>query len=121
MEDLEVGLLEYKIVEEFLTEIKKESREGDKETVKVAELKRLEQGGKMMKEFVQKFRRVARRSGYKGKLLIKEFKREINRTIYQRSMESEWQPISIEQWYNRAIVLDRNWKESKREEKRLRG
>ena len=29
-------------------------------------------------------------------------------------------PASIEQWYKRAMALDRNWKESRREEERLR-
>ena len=35
-------------------------------------------------------------------------------------MKSEQQPSSIEQWYDRMIVLDRNQWESRREEKRLR-
>ena len=38
LKDLKVELLEYKIVEEFLADIKKEFRERDKETVKVTEL-----------------------------------------------------------------------------------
>ena len=42
LEDLEEGLLEYKTVGEFLADIKKEFRGGDKELVKVAELKMLE-------------------------------------------------------------------------------
>ena len=50
--------------------------------MKVAELKRLEQEGRTMKEFVQEFRRAARGSGYKGRPLVKEFKRGMNRTIY---------------------------------------
>ena len=52
MEDLEVGLLEYEIARKFLAEIKKEFEKEDKKTVKVVELRRLEQRGKMMKEFV---------------------------------------------------------------------
>ena len=36
----------------------------------------------MMEKFVQEFRRVARESGYKRRLLVKEFKKEINTTIY---------------------------------------
>jgi len=36
-------------------------------------------------------------------------------------MEAENPPTSIEQWYKRATALDRNWRESKREEERLRG
>ena len=42
LEDLEVGLLEYKITEEFLAEIRKEFGGEDKESVKIAELRRLE-------------------------------------------------------------------------------
>ena len=37
---------------EFLAEIKKEFRGGDEELLKVAELKRIEQGGRIMEEFV---------------------------------------------------------------------
>jgi len=34
-----------------------------------------------MEEFVQKFRRVARGSGYEGRSLVEEFKRNMNETI----------------------------------------
>ena len=43
LEDLKVGLLEYETVGEFLADIKKEFGKGDEKTVKIAELKRLEQ------------------------------------------------------------------------------
>jgi len=52
LEDLEGKLLEYKIVEEFLADIKKKFGGEDEETVKVEELKRIEQGGKTIEEFV---------------------------------------------------------------------
>jgi len=42
LEDLEGRLLEYKTAGEFLADIKKKFRGGDEETIKVAELKRLE-------------------------------------------------------------------------------
>ena len=35
-------------------------------------------------------------------------------------MEAENQLATIEHWFKRAIVLDRNWRESKREEERLK-
>jgi len=44
--------LEYEIVGEFLANIKKEFEEKDKKTVKVAELKKLEQRRKTIEEFV---------------------------------------------------------------------
>ena len=36
-------------------------------------------------------------------------------------MEAEHQPGTMEQWYERAIVLYWNWRESRREEERLKG
>jgi len=96
LEDLERELLEYRIVGEFLAEIRKEFGGGNKESVKVAELRRLEQGGKIMEEFVQEFRRAVRESGYERRPLIEEFKRGINTTICQRLIEAEQQLGSIE-------------------------
>jgi len=78
---LEVENLEYKTVEEFLVDLKKEFREENNKTIKVAELKKLKQGSKTMKKFIQEFRRVVRESEYKGQLLIKKFKRGMNGTI----------------------------------------
>jgi len=74
-----------------------------------------------MEEFVQIFKRVARGSGYEGQLLIEEFKRGINGGIRRKLMEAENPPTFIEHWYRRVTALDRNWRESKREEERLRG
>jgi len=74
-----------------------------------------------MEEFIQEFKRAARGSRYKGKPLIEEFKRGINGGIRRKLMEAENQPVSIKQWYKRAMALDRNWRESKREKERLRG
>ena len=74
LENLKAENLEYEIIEEFLTELKKEFGEEDKEVVKIAELKRLGQESKKMKEFVQEFRRIARESRYEGRSLIEEFK-----------------------------------------------
>ena len=73
-----------------------------------------------MEEFVQELKRAARESGYERQSLVKEFKRGMNRVIRRRLMEAENQPGSIEQWYKRAIALDRNWRESKWEEERLK-
>ena len=56
-----------------------------------------------------------------GRPLIEEFKRGMNGGIRRKLMEVENPPASIEQWYKRATALDRNWRESRREEERLRG
>ena len=89
MEDLEEGLLEYENIGEFLADIRKEFGKGNEKSVKVAELRRLKQRGKTIEKFIQEFRRATRGSRYKGRLLVEEFKREINRMIYQRLMEVE--------------------------------
>jgi len=52
---------------------------------------------------------------------VEEFKRGMNGRIRRKLMEMENPPACIEQWYKRATALDRNWKESRREEERLRG
>jgi len=99
LEKLEEGILEYELVGEFLAAIKKEFKEGEEELVKVAELKKLEQGEKTMEEFVQEFKRAAKGSRYEERLLVEKFKREINRAIRRKLMKAEQPPTSIEQWY----------------------
>ena len=121
LEELKTGEIEFENVRELLAEIKREFGGGDEESVKVAELKRIEQGGRMMEEFVQDFKRTARGSGYEGRSLIEEFKRGMNGSIRRKLMEAENQPTTIENWFKRAIALDHNWRESRREEERLRG
>ena len=121
MENLKVEGIEFESVGEFLAEIKKEFGKEDEESVKVTELKRMEQEEKLMEEFVQDFKRVAKESRYKECPLIEEFKQGINKSIRRKLIEVENQPSSIEQWFKRAITLDRNWRKSRREEERLRG
>jgi len=74
-----------------------------------------------MEEFVQKFKRATRESRYEGRILVEEFKREMSEVIRRKLMEVERPPASINQWYKYATNLDRYWRESRREEKKLRG
>ena len=120
MEELEAGEIEYETVEKFLISVKKEFSGGEEEVVKAAELRKLEQGGRTMEEFIQEFKRAARGSGYEGRPLVEEFKQGMNRGIRRKLMETENLLASIEQWYKRATALDRNWRESRREKERLR-
>ena len=50
------------MTEEFLIGLKKEFGGGEEESVKAAELRKLEQGGRIMEEFIQEFKRAARGS-----------------------------------------------------------
>ena len=116
LEDLEVGEIEYK----FLAGLKKKFGEGYEEVVKIAELRRLEQRGRTMEKFVQEFRRAARGSGYKRRPLVEEFKKGMSGAIRRKLIKAEKPSTSIEQWYKCATNLDQYWRESKREEERIR-
>ena len=96
MEELEVVELEYESVEEILTSLKKEFGEEEEELVKVVELRKLEQGGKTMEEFVQEFKRAARGSGYERRPLVEKFKRGMNGVIRRKLIEAKNQPGLIE-------------------------
>ena len=50
----------------------------------------------------------SRRSGYEGRPLVEEFKRDINGGIRRKLMKAENPLTSIENWYRRATALDRN-------------
>jgi len=56
--------LSYITVREFLLDLKERFGGGNK-TMKVAELKKVEQKSKTIEELVQKFRNIARESSYK--------------------------------------------------------
>ena len=120
IDEIKAGEVEFELVKEFFTCLKKKFGGGEEELVKAAELRKLKQGGRTMEEFVQEFKRVARGSGYEGRLLVEEFKRGMNGGIRRKLMEAENPPTSIENWYRRATALDRNWRESRREEEKLR-
>jgi len=104
-----------------LTRLKREFGGEDEEAVKVAELRKLEQGERTMEEFVQEFKRAVKGSGYERRPLIEEFKKGMNGIIRRKLMETERPPTSIKQWYEHTTNLDRHWRESRREEERLRG
>jgi len=88
LKDLELEEVEFRLVREFLLELKKKFSKGDEELVKVVELKRIEQRKKIMKE-------VVRGSSYKRKILVKEFKRKMNKVIRRKLIEVKRSPINI--------------------------
>jgi len=96
LEDLETGEIEFGLAREFLLELRKKFRRGDEEFIKVTELRKIEQEGRIMEEFVQEFQRAARSSRYKGRELVEKFKREMNGAIMRKLMEVERPPTSIE-------------------------
>jgi len=97
MENLESKSLSYAMVGKFLSDLKEEFNGGDDNIIKVTELKKVEQGSKIMEKFVQEFRRVVRESEYEERLLIEEFKRGMNKMIRRKSTETEQLSRSIKQ------------------------
>jgi len=83
-------------------------------------LRTIEQGGRTCDEYVQEFKKVARKSGYEGRPLIKEFKRGLNGAIRRKLAKAEELPTTIGEWQERAVRLDRNQRQS-RAEKRVLG
>ena len=54
--------MKFALIGEFLIDLKKEFSNGNDELVKIAELKKMDQGSRTMEEFVQNFRKAARSS-----------------------------------------------------------
>jgi len=104
----------------FLLDLKKEFGRGDNKIMKVVELKKVEQGSRIIEEFVQEFRRITKESKYEERPLVEKFKREMNGVIKQKLMELEYFSRSIEQLYERVTNLDKYWRKSRREVKKLR-
>ena len=108
IEELKIGKMEYEIMEEFSISLKKEFGGREGESVKVAELRKLKQEEKTMEELMQEFKRAVRGSGYEGRPLVEEFKREMNGVIRRKLMETKNQLGSIKQWYKRVTALNKN-------------
>ena len=63
-------------------------------------MKKVKQRSKMVEEFVQEFRRVARGSEYEERPLVEEFKQGMNGGCNQaKTNEIRMSPRSIEQQY----------------------
>ena len=87
IENLKSGNVSYTTVGEFLLDLKKEFGEGNNKIIKITELKKVEQESRTIKEIVKKFRRVAKESRYERRLLVEEFKREMNSVIRRKLIE----------------------------------
>jgi len=55
----------------------------------VVDLKKVGQGNRMIKNFVQESRRAVRGSKYERRPLVEEFKRKMNRLIRRKLIETE--------------------------------
>ncbi|KIL63196.1 hypothetical protein M378DRAFT_33599, partial [Amanita muscaria Koide BX008] len=91
-------------------EIQRRFGDTDKVATKIIHLRTIKQGDRIAEEHIQDFRKAAIGSGYEGRALIEEFKRGLNQPLRERIMMSENVPITIEDWYNKALLYDRNYR-----------
>jgi len=108
LDKLAKGESEVESAEQLFTKIKNDFGETSEEERKIEQLRTIEQGGRTCNKYVQEFKKVARGSGYKGRPLIKEFKRGLNGTIRRKLAEAEEPPTTIGEWQERVVRLDRN-------------
>jgi len=110
LDELAKGESEVELEEQLFTKIRNDFGETSEEERKIKQLRTIKQGGRTCDEYVQKFKKVARGSGYEGKPLIKEFKRRLNGAIRRKIAKEEEPPTTIGEWQERAVRLDRDQK-----------
>jgi len=119
MDELAKGESEVETAEQLFSKIRNDFGETSEEERKIEQLRTIEQGSRTCDKYVQEFKKVTRGSGYKGRPLIKEFKRGLNGPIRRKLAEAEEPPSTIEEWQKRAVRLDRNQRQSRAEQRML--
>jgi len=119
LDELAKGESEVELTEQLFTKIRDDFGKTLEEERKIEQLRTIEQGGRTCDKYVQEFKKVARGSGYKGRPLIEEFKRGLNRSIRRKLAEAEEPLTTIGEWQERAVRLDRNQRQSRIEERML--
>jgi len=102
--------------DELLKEIDRKFRDTDKRTTQSLKIRTIQQGDRLADEHVQEFEKAALEAGYEGYLLVVEFKRSLNSGLKRRLTELRPMPVTIQQWYDEAITMDRQWKVARTEE-----
>jgi hypothetical protein len=110
------GTLEFRNAHEFLDEIDRKFGDPDKRTTQSLHIRTMMQGDKPADEHVQDFEKAALEAGYTGYPLVVEFKRSLNAGLRKRLTELRPMPVTIDQWYQEAITMDRQWRVAKAEE-----
>jgi len=88
---------EVESAEQLFTKIRNNFGKTSKEERKIEQLRTIEQRGRTCDEYMQEFKKVARRSGYERRPLIEEFKRGLNRSIRRKLTEVEEPLTTIEE------------------------
>ena len=84
-----------KTVEELFKKIWNKFRETTKEERKVEQSRTIEQEWRFWNEYVQEFKKVTRKSSYKERLFIEEFKKDLNEAIRKKLVKTKSLLITI--------------------------
>ena len=106
----------YNTADELLQKIQHQFSDMDKRATMSLKIHTMMQGDKMADEHVKDFEKAALEAGYDGFPLIVEFKWSLHPALRKRLLEIRPQPVTIQEWYNEAITIDRQWHISKAEE-----
>ena len=82
----------------MFTKIKDDFGETLEEERKIEQLRMIKQGGRTYDKYMQEFKKIARRSGYKRRSLIEEFKRGLNGNIRRKLVEAEEPLTTTGEW-----------------------
>ena len=110
--------LKVETTKELFMKIRNKFGEITEKKRKIEQLRTIKQGERSCNEYVQEFKKIARSNSYKKRLLIKEFKRDLNRAIWKKLAEAENPLTTIGEWQERTVRLDKNQRQN-RAEKRL--
>jgi len=108
MDESAKGESEVETAEQLFSKIRNDFGKTSEEERKIEQLRTIEQENRTCDKYIQEFKKVARRSGYEGRPLIKEFKRGLSRVLRRKLAEAEEPPTTIGEWQERAVRLDRN-------------
>jgi len=92
--------------DELLKKIDRKFGDTDKRTTQSLKIRTIQQGDRSADEHVQKFEKAVLEAGYEGYPLVVEFKRLLNAGLWRRLTELRPMPVTIEQWYDEAIMMD---------------
>ena len=116
MARVRVSVKQFSNANKLMNEIEAKFGEEDKWTTMSLKIRTMLQGDKHADEHVQEFQRAALEAGYNGYPLVVECKRSLNVGLRRQLQNLRPQPITIRQWYNEAITVDRQWRVAKAEE-----
>jgi len=119
LDELAKGESGVELAEQLFTKIRNDFGETLEKERKIEQLRTIEQGRKTCDEYMQEFKKVARRSGYERQPLIEKFKRGLNGAIRRKLAKAEEPPSTIGEWQERVVRLDRNQRQSRAEERML--